>query len=249
MLRCPAAGMGTPLPRELMARLMTISITRGGAVACGTLENMPENEGFPTPPPRRSHSPEEFEAMYAAAPPPWDIGRPQAPFLALAEQGTIRGRVLDVGCGTGEHVLMCAAQGLDATGIDSAPTAIAAAQAKAKDRNLPARFLLGDALRLGRLGAQFDTVLDSGLFHVFDDTGRKALVESLCAATSPGARYLMMCFSERQGGDFGPRRVTQAEIRASFAAGWRIDSIEPARFEIRFEPRVAEAWLALMTRQ
>lgn len=187
--------------------------------------------------------------MYAATPPPWDIGRPQPPFRSLLEEGAIRGRVLDVGCGTGEHVLMCAAHGLDATGLDSAPTAIAAAQAKAKERGLRPRLLVGNALHLGRLGAQFDTVLDSGLFHVFDDADRGAFVASLRAATGPGSRYIMMCFSDRQPGGFGPRRIAQAEIRASFAEGWRIDSIEPARFDIRFDPSFAEAWLARMTRE
>ncbi len=42
----------------------------------------------------------------SATPPPWDLGRPQSAFLGLADQGAIRGRVLDVGCGTGEHVLV-----------------------------------------------------------------------------------------------------------------------------------------------
>jgi 2-polyprenyl-3-methyl-5-hydroxy-6-metoxy-1,4-benzoquinol methylase len=68
-----------------------------------------------------------FDALYAGTP-PWDIGRPQPAFLELAEAETLRGRVLDVGCGTGEHALMAAGLGLDATGIDSAPTAIAIAQ-------------------------------------------------------------------------------------------------------------------------
>ncbi len=54
--------------------------------------------------PRRT---EDFDALYAGTP-PWDIGRPQPAFLALAQEGAIRGRVLDVGCGTGEHVLMAA---------------------------------------------------------------------------------------------------------------------------------------------
>jgi hypothetical protein len=49
----------------------------------------------------------EFEAAYEATP-PWDIGAPQPAFATLAADGRLRGRVLDVGCGTGEHVLMAA---------------------------------------------------------------------------------------------------------------------------------------------
>src|SRR5207249_4092810 len=75
----------------------------------------------------------EPDELYAT-PPPWDLGRPQSAFLALADQGAIRGRVLDVGCGTGEHVLMCAQRGLAATGIDLATPALAAAQKKARER-------------------------------------------------------------------------------------------------------------------
>ena len=56
------------------------------------------------------------DEMYSGRQPPWDIGRPQPAFLALADAGVIRGRVLDVGCGTGEHVLLCADRGLDAVG-------------------------------------------------------------------------------------------------------------------------------------
>ncbi len=55
-----------------------------------------------------------------ASPPPWDIGRPQPALLGLARAGLVRGRVLDAGCGTGEHTLMAASLGLDATGIDLA---------------------------------------------------------------------------------------------------------------------------------
>ena len=123
-----------------------------------------------------------FRAMYDAGPPPWDIGRPQPAFLELAEQGVLAGRVLDVGCGTGEHALMAAARGLDATGIDAVPRAITLAQRKARDRGLAARFLVWDALRLPDLGEEFDTVVDSGLFHVFDDEDRRRFVASLHAS-------------------------------------------------------------------
>jgi SAM-dependent methyltransferase len=198
---------------------------------------------------RIQHPPrgEDFDAMYAGTP-PWDIGRPQPAFLELARTGALWGRVLDVGCGTGEHALMAASLG-PATGIDAAPTAIAIAIDKGRDRGLGARFLVGDALELGALGEQFDTVLDCGLFHIFDDDDRPRFVDSLRAAVPAGGRYFMLCFSDRQPGDWGPRRVTEAEIRASFADGWTVDTIQAATIDITIDPDGARAWLVSLTRQ
>jgi pimeloyl-ACP methyl ester carboxylesterase len=194
--------------------------------------------------PRCSH---DFEASYSGTP-PWDIGRPQPAFQALADAGEFRGRLLDAGCGTGEHALMAARLGFEATGIDAAPTAIEIAKKKARDRGLKARFLVWNALELASLGQQFDTVLDSGLFHVFDDHDRAAYVASLSRATAAGGRYFMLCFSECQPGDFGPRRVTQAEIRASFQKGWRVDAIDAVKLEANLGPEGIFAWLARITR-
>jgi SAM-dependent methyltransferase len=197
--------------------------------------------------PRRMHRPEEFNEFYSGTP-PWDIGHPQAVFQALADAGELRGKVLDAGCGTGEHTLMAARIGLDAIGIDAAPAAIALAEAKAHDRNIAARFLVHDALRLPDLGTQFDTVLDSGLFHVFDDSDRRTYQQNLKAAIAPGGHYFMLCFSERQPGEGGPRRVSQAEIRDSFSDGWRVDAIDPATLQTRLDPPDIQGWFARITR-
>ncbi len=192
------------------------------------------------------HSLEEFDAFYSGTP-PWDIGRPQPAFQRLADAGALNGRVLDVGCGTGEHALLAAKLGLDAVGIDTAGTAIAIAHRKARERGLAVRFVRANALQLESLGDTFDTVLDCGLFHVFSDEDRQRFVASLSAVVRPGGRYFMLCFSERQPGDAGPRRVTQAEIRTSFKGAWSVDSIEPATIEVTTGPAVL-AWLASLTR-
>ena len=144
---------------------------------------------------------------------------------------------------------MAAALGLDATGVDAAPTAVAMAERKARERGLTARFLVHDALDLGSLGETFDTVIDSGVFHVFDDGDRARYVESLKAVTEPGARLFLLCFSDLQPGEFGPRRVTEDEFRGSFAEGWQIDALDRTTMETTLSPEGVHAWLASITRR
>jgi len=188
-----------------------------------------------------------FNDAYRSTP-PWDIGRPQPAFEALAEDGALHGRVLDAGCGTGEHALMAASLGFDTTGIDGAPLAIEKAAAKARERGLDVRFVVGDVLDLGALGEHWDTVLDCGVFHVFDDDDRALYVDNLAAVIPVGGRYYMLCFSDEQPGEWGPRRVSQGEIRASFADEWRVDTIEDSVIEVNTQDRNARAWLATITR-
>ncbi|OLC25293.1 MAG: SAM-dependent methyltransferase [Actinobacteria bacterium 13_1_20CM_2_65_11] len=208
---------------------------------------MSETRADGLPGPVRPRRPEDFDSLYSGTP-AWDIGRPQPAFMELAEAGALRGNVLDVGCGTGEHALLAASLGLTATGIDAAAAAIAIAERKAQDRGLTARFLVWNALELASLDDRFDTVLDCGLFHIFDDPDRAKFVNSLKAAIPPGGRYHMLCFSEHQPGDWGPRRVSQNEIRASFQEGWRVDSIEAEKIEVNIQSDGVLAWRAAITR-
>jgi cyclopropane fatty-acyl-phospholipid synthase-like methyltransferase len=192
------------------------------------------------------------QAYAASAPAPWDIGRPQPAFVRLADQGLLAGRVLDSGCGTGEHTLLAAARGAEATGIDVSARAIELARAKAAGRGLAARFETGDVLRLGDLSLVFDTVIDSGVFHVFGDHDRPRYVNSLASVLPPGGRCYLMCFSDRQPGTWGPRRVSQDELRDAFSRGWAMVSIQAAVFEVNQQrtgvPSV-QAWLAVVERR
>ena len=189
-----------------------------------------------------------WDASYTASKPaPWDIGRPQPAFVRLAERGLLSGQLLDSGCGTGEQTLLAASHGADAIGVDVSVHAIELAQAKAAERGLTARFEVADALRLGDLGLMFDVVIDSGVFHVFDDKDRVKYVASLASVLRDGGYCHLLCFSDRQPGTLGPRRVRQDELRAAFSDGWRIVSIEAATFELNESGlgiSLAQAWLA-----
>lgn len=168
--------------------------------------------------------------------------------IRLAEEGEISGRVLDVGCGTGENALYLAHLGLEVWGIDAATSAIKKAKEKAKKRGIIVNFLVGDALKLQLLQNKFDTVIDCGLFHVFTDEERPIFATSLSSVLLPGGRYFMLCFSEHEPGSYGPRRVTQAEIRATFSKGWKINYIREAEFETMSGTESVKAWLSSITR-
>ncbi|WP_280264773.1 class I SAM-dependent methyltransferase [Nocardia wallacei] len=180
--------------------------------------------------------------------PPWDIDRPQPALAALAEAGDIHGRVLDIGCGTGEHALLAAQLGHEATGIDQSAQALERAEQKARERGLTVRFLRHDAQDLATLGETFDTVIDSGLFHIFAPDARATYASSVASVLCPDSRYFMLGFSDRQPGTWGPHRLSRNDIETAFGDSWRLDSLEPAVLEILPDPAGAQAWLAALTR-
>ncbi len=209
----------------------------------------PDDEPIPTALERAALG---WDEVYRDGSPPWDIGRPQPAFVRIADAGEVAGPVLDCGCGTGEQALMLAERGHEVLGIDLSPTAVATARRKAQERKLKATFAVGNALDLGSLGRRFATVIDSGVFHVFNDADRARYVLSLASVLDPGSVIHLACFSELTPGTGGPRRVTQAELRAAFADGWEVDRIEGARFEVRDPFGAAtppHAWMARIVRR
>jgi cyclopropane fatty-acyl-phospholipid synthase-like methyltransferase len=194
-----------------------------------------------------------FEELYDG-PAPWDIGRPQRQFTAVA--GQIKGPVLDAGCGTGEHALYFAAKGHRVVGIDFVPEAIRRARRKAVDRDLAVEFLIKDATSLSDWNERFATVIDCGLFHVFSDGDRQRYVEGLAHVLAPGGRLYLVCFSNKEPGNDGPRRVSRQELCDTFADGWIVESIEqvqieisPAFTEVKFSDGGPKAWFAIILRK
>jgi hypothetical protein len=87
-----------------------------------------------------------------------------------------------------------------------------------------------------------------GTLHRFAPVERAAYARSLRSVLVPGAQVYVLVFGEHEGGHGGPRRISQAELRAAFADGFTVDAIADARFESLIFPGGANAWLATLTR-
>lgn len=172
---------------------------------------------------------DRFDSVYKSGSAPWLIGQPQPAIVELEREGWIRGSVLDVGCGAGEHTIHLAERGYDVLGADFSPRAVEQARETANARRITARFEVADALNLGD-SPRFDTIVDSALFHIFSAEDRAAYVRSLHAVCRPGGFVHVLALS-----DAGPRvgpQVSDTVIRDAFRAGWALEDLMPSRYRI-----------------
>ncbi|KWX22706.1 SAM-dependent methyltransferase [Mycolicibacterium wolinskyi] len=165
-------------------------------------------------------------------PPPWNIGEPQPELAALHQAGKFRSDVLDAGCGHAELSLALAADGYTVVGMDLSPTAIAAANRAAQERNLStASFVQGDITSFTGYDGRFNTVIDSTLFHSLPIEGREGYLSSIHRASAPGASYFVLVFAKGafpSEMEVKPNEVTEEELRAAVSKHWEIDDIRPA---------------------
>ena len=194
---------------------------------------------------------ETWNAVYDEDTAPWVIGEPQPAIVALERAGEISGRILEPGCGAGEHTILLTRLGYDVLGVDFAPSAIEYARANADAQGVPAvLFQVADALALAGntdfagdppgSAPAFDTVVDSALFHVFgtEPEVRAAYVRNLHAVCKPGGVIHLLALSDAEPG-FGPR-ISDTVIRESFGAGWDLERLEPTRYRGRVTAAVAD---------
>jgi len=175
---------------------------------------------------------------------PWDIPGPQPAYVELERTGLIRGTVLDCGCGTGENALFLADKGYTVTGFDLAPTAISRALQKAEQRGLDVPFKVADALDMSGYEDSFDTVIDSGVAHVFTHEELSRYAAALHRVCRTGATVHVLGINEHRafqsqlagavaelGGDApepGDRplpMITAEALHDAFTEGWTVESI------------------------
>jgi SAM-dependent methyltransferase len=196
-----------------------------------------------------------FTEIYAKSNPPWDTGMPQPPFVAVADQVT--SPLLDAGCGTGGASVFFAARGLQVTGIDFVEQAIARARARAAEWELSVEFLVEDAMTLVEWDRRFASVIDSGLFHIYDGDDRARYVRGLAHVLEPGGRLFLFSFADDALAPGGG--VSRHALYEAFADGWEVESLEYAQGEMnpafvaaefpeKFSPDT-KMWFAIIRRK
>jgi SAM-dependent methyltransferase len=119
-----------------------------------------------------------FEQGYLELYPHRDLASARAEVAGLLAGG-LRGRVLDLGCGFGRHLLALHERGLAAFGLDRSPALLARARGLA-DGALRARLVRGDFRALPFRSGAFDALLMlfSSFGYFSDDQNARVLEEA-----------------------------------------------------------------------
>lgn len=191
-----------------------------------------------------------WERAYTSSP-PWDIEAPQPEIVKLVKNNKIpKGLVLDIGCGLGDNSIFLAKNGFSVTCMDIAHLAIDKGKVKANKQKIKVDFRVGDVLKLDQYFDQgyFNAIVDSGLFHTLSDDERPIFAKQVRWVLADGGKYFMLCFSDKESGHVGPRRVSKKEIEVTFSNVLRIDYVKDAFFATKWAKEGAKAYLSSMTK-
>ncbi len=195
----------------------------------------------------------DWNESYASGCLPWDTGAPDPVLVEyIGRRGPERGRVLEIGAGTGTNALWLARQGFDVLGVDIAPLAVDQARTRAVEAKVACRFAVLDFLAVDLDAGPFDLVFDRGCFHVFDEASeRERFAARVAQNLVPDGVWLSLCGStEGPSRAFGPPRrsardlsdaiepsLALVELRAvSFDGGWAAWSCLSRRRTIPGQP-------------
>jgi len=208
---------------------------------------------------------DEMEKIYSETPPadiPWNIESPPKALVELVESGQVPPcKTIDMGCGAGNYAAYFSSVGFDVTGVDISPSAIALAEANAKQKGVTCRFVAADVLGgLPAITETFEFAYDWSLLHHIFPEDRKRYVENVHRLLVPGGKYLSVCFSERDAGFGGTgkeRRTplgtvlyfsSEGELRGLFGPYFNVTTLETIQVEGKQDPHLMN-WVFMKKRK
>jgi SAM-dependent methyltransferase len=178
----------------------------------------------------------------------WNKGAPSPPLQQYLERQVVRGRTLVPGCGHGHEVALAVKFGLDAMGLDIAPTGIAAARALYPE--LAERFVTGDLFDPpAAMRGVFDVVLEHTCMSGLHPSLRPSYRRGIDLTLRRGGLLLGVWFIEPDldPGDEGPPYpFSVPDLTALFADGYEI--VEDYVPEVAFDTRAGRERVRVLRR-
>lgn len=159
---------------------------------------------------------------------PWDKGLPAPPLAEWLEHNTLTGRVLVPGCGVGHDVAHLVSRGIDAHGLDIAPTAVE--RARAHYPQLAERFVCAD---LFEFRGEYDAIVEHTCLCALPPEWRTKYRDAVAGLLKPGGLFVGVFFinPEMDPGETGPPfGIAHDELSALFAPRFEfLESRIPAK--------------------
>ena len=150
---------------------------------------------------------------------PWHREAPSSVLDSAVKARDRHGLALDVGCGAGVFSVWLAEQGMDVTGLDLFPEAIAMAEQRAADEGVAVAFVCGDLFAYVPEAHSISSSTQ-GALHSLVVGSIEAYREQLLRWLAPGGDFVLEHGGKRHRPDWrpvGPRRRSQATIQRAFA--------------------------------
>lgn len=166
----------------------------------------------------------DWDELYRKGEVPWDKGAASPPLTEYLTRAGVRGRALVPGCGRGHDVALAAVFGLDVTGLDIAPTAVA--EARALYPELAKRFVVGNLFDPpAELRDAFDVVLEHTCMSALPPNLRGEYRRGIDATLRRGGLLIGVWFinPDLDPGEEGPPYPLSVEdLTALFADGYEV---------------------------
>jgi len=193
----------------------------------------------------------DFEARYQSGNTPWDHGLPDHNLIeSVATFSVVPGKVLDIGCGTGENSIWLVRQGFEVSGCDLSQTAIETAKQKARDAGVECRFHMADFLVDPLPDTPFSFLFDRGCLHsVSDLEDRERFIARASELLNENGLWLSMTGNaDEPEREVGPPRLTATELVALVEPRFEILSLKAGHFgSNQNEP--PKAWIGMFRKR
>ncbi len=178
----------------------------------------------------------------------WDKGQPAPPLKEYLERHPLRGRALVPGCGRGHEVALAVTHGLDANGLDIAPTGIA--EARARYPHLAERFVIGDLFDPPEaMRGAFDVVIEHTCMSALPPSLRTEYRRGIELTLKPGGLLIGVWYINPDldpGQEGPPYPFSVSDLTALFTNGYVI--LEDYVPEVAFAGREGRERLRVLRR-